>query len=726
MKKPDLAPAAHAIKKTTRILVRLAALLVIAAAAAGLALYFLITPERAMAELDKALSKTPYRITLEADPEVRVMPELALKLPAGRLVDETDGETALTFESASFKVSYPWLALLRVHVKEAVIDGLVLPRPITKNTFARPAGPGSAGADAPGGKEAFPTLPVTDLLKITRAKLSVQTGSAGAWKLYVKELTTSGPNAQMHAPAAVSATLTNADTETKFDFSADGTLDLDAASGLILLSHWEASARGLYRASPAEAEASAVSIRIAPEEKTLTGFKAKLSAFGQRWGVEIAGASLGQTVSTENTLLSFEKGSGDFTTAVTLSSPLSVTPDAVTLNHVDGSVRLPQSPSYPVTGNLLYERASHKVSGTLSAQIEDNTVQFSGSLGTEGTPELTGQLTFSRLSAQALFSEAINPLISCMRLFKEDIERWKENAPEAAAPNEAGSDTASLLEAAPAQDSQNAPAQPGDWMGMIQFTGGVAIGELDLGGVIVTKVETPAQLKDGALTLKGARGILSDGPLFMDATLNGRQNWSVKLSASAVSYEKFAAMLGAGRAYTGTLALQTDLYGTGFDKANINGQAGFMLNGGRFYGSKLDAALEAAGKGQALPLDGAAHTDFTRLQGLVTIANSEAQTDRLSLETPQGRFTGGAAFSIAEPALKGSLSGQVAFLKASLNLSGPWYDPDITVSASSFLPRERPAAPRYEERPAPEAAPAPKAEKPSLWNRFKDYIQRKF
>ena len=108
-----------------RIITWLIALFALIAMGCVVALYFLINPTSVDKKLQSTLASYGYSIKTNEQPQIRVLPEIFISLPAAKILNE-DGESVLHYRQAELTINPLWLAFGKIYIEELKLNGLAL------------------------------------------------------------------------------------------------------------------------------------------------------------------------------------------------------------------------------------------------------------------------------------------------------------------------------------------------------------------------------------------------------------------------------------------------------------------------------------------------------------------------------------------------------------------------------------------------------------------------
>ena len=169
----------------------------------------------------------------------------------------------------------------------------------------------------------------------------------------------------------------------------------------------------------------------------------------------------------------------------------------------------------------------------------------------------------------------------------------------------------------------------------------------------------------------------------------------------------------------GNLNLQANLYGNGFTQRTLNGQIGFAAVRTKLFGFDLNEAIKDIREFRNPTQQSDRFTEVEHLRGIATIHDGRANVERLTTDFGLLRMNGQAQIELADNQLAGELKGTGPHgLELTLGLTGQWQNPLLTLDAEKIRVDNNLIAPQKTKEP--------ESDKPSSWDKLKDFFREKF
>lgn len=424
--------------RALRLILWIFCTLALLAIAAVLSLYLLITPERVEKQLQQTLSECGYSIRMNEAAEVRILPKLAIALPAAELFDQQNKLVAY-YRSAYLTINPWWLLIGRVHLDLLDIDGFFyenrelmdlktwLQTNRTDNT-------------------AFFDGIVIESLEFNNAEVRLGHNN--------REVTLSNlraqianPAPQMHAPIAFAGQLRMSPEDVLLETEAAFSLDLNLAAGQIALESFSMQAKGTQTALPVEMQISAPLIRLNNSEIYAKTAHLSLKGFKNLGTADISlaeGRLTAEQFKAPDLHLTHDNG----VWIVDLRSPvnLSRATDLWQLDHLQGFIAANSNQEQiPVNGKVKVNRSTQQADLELYGRLNNAPMSFQGHLAGFDHPAIDGKVVIGRLTLSDLNTLAS---ISSQSVESDVGQPSEKTAPEESSAQQTAESTKQALEAA--------------------------------------------------------------------------------------------------------------------------------------------------------------------------------------------------------------------------------------------------------------------------------------
>lgn len=703
-----------------RIIIWLIALIALIAMGCVVALYFLINPTSVEKKIQDTLAPYGYAVKANELPQVRVLPNISISLPPAKLVNENNREV-LFYRNAQFQISPLWLVFGKFYIDELKIDGLAYENrllPSFEQCLTQ-----------------FKTDKTTIFDDVTIAKISLSDADIKiahedkSVNLLNLRAEIGEPSPQMHGVISLSGQAQIQPNNLLLDVESAFELDLNLAEGRVGLGNFILRANGTEAALPVSLTASSPLLKLTSDtfyaSTALVEVKrstyqtqvsvAELNIIPHHWQAPDVNAKV--VAQTPNGEVKFDIRSPFNYDGVT---------NALIADHLQGSLTLPgmdepSSVSGNLSANLTQESAQLEVFG----RLHDAPMSFSGTVNGFDHPNIQGSLVLGRLKLQDI------RLLSALNVKKElTTDTPSEPAQEAPTPT-----TESVVETQPvekpeavvaetvtpepvANTTPEAPQADFQFLSLFDFNGQVVIGELISDKLRLIQVKSPVVVTNGQMKLPSISALAYDGRFFGHMSLNQNGLWETSFKSSGVNLQQLLTDAGASSAVPGSLNVQANLYGNGFELNLLNGQVGFAVSNSLVRGLDLPKALKDIEQGRSPKSDNKQQTDIQQIKGLATLSQSSAQVEDLTVALTGATVSGNAQIDLTTDLLRGELAGPSRRgLKVRLYLSDTWYQPKVSMNDEEIKTLNQ-----IQVRPK-EAEPE---EKSSKWDRFKQFFSDRF
>lgn len=442
--------------RALRLILWIFCTLALLAIAVVLSLYLLITPERVEKQLQQTLSECGYSIRMNEPPEVRILPKLAITLPAAELFD-LQNKLVAYYRSAYLTINPWWLPIGRVHLDLLDIDGFFYEnRELTDlKTWLQ-----TNRTD----NTAFFDGIVIESLEFNNAEVRLGHNN--------REVTLSNlrakianPAPQMHAPIAFAGQLRMSPEDVLVETEAAFSLDLNLATGQIALESFSIQGKGTQTALPVEMQISAPLIRLNDSEIYAKTAHLSLKGFENLRTVDISlaeGRLTAEQFKAPDLHLTHDNG----VWKVDLRSPvnLSRATDLWQLDHLQGFIAANGSQEQiPVNGKVKVNRSTQQADLELYGRLNNAPMSFQGHLAGFDHPAIDGKLVIGRLTLSDLKTLAS---ISSQSVESDVGQPSEKTAPEEPSAQQTAESATQALEAESAsqetseQNANNAVQEP--------------------------------------------------------------------------------------------------------------------------------------------------------------------------------------------------------------------------------------------------------------------------
>ena len=729
-------------------------------------LYFLITPETVQTRLQSSLDQIGLSIRANETARVKVLPTISVNLPSAQVFDKENKLVAF-YRSAHFEVSPWWLLLGQVHVQNLLIDGFSL----QEKELATPSDWLKENITT---KTALIDDLVIESVEFNNSELRLKLGSR-LINLQNLRAVISDPAPQMHAPISLSTQMHVSPENVLMDLQAAFSLDLNLASGKISLENLSVQSTGTQEGKPFQLNLNSPLAQISAQDFYAQTASATLSGSPSFGNLSLSAAELRideKLLQAPDIYLNFVRGVAADSLSFEIRSPFSFNRETneSLADHLQGSVTLPgQSEKIPLSGKVAVNWDKQSVQTELFASIHSAPTTFKGQSAGFDHPAIEGDLVFGRLELTDL------SFLKSLYLAKEDLpgaENTSVSSPinkEESVPTEQALETdttvaknesesseeienpngASLVENETAVEqtqqstdstqtteiasdlSAQSTTQASDdfnsevlshsfaFLNQFDFKGTVVVGELKAGPITLSQLKSDMVIQNGTLHLPEAIASTYGGKTELDLQLNDQGHWSVRYHGEGISLSALLKDASGNEKMPGNLNLQANLYGNGFTQRTLNGQIGFAAVRTKLFGFDLNEAIKDIREFRNPAQQSERFTEVEHLRGIATIHDGRANVERLSADFGLFRMNGQAQIELADNQITGELKGTGPHsLELTLGLTGQWQNPSLTLDAEKIRADNNLIAPQKPKEP--------EGEKPSSWDKLKDFFREKF
>lgn len=732
-----------------RMIIWLIALIALIAMGCVVALYFLINPTSVEKKIQNTLAPYGYAIKANELPQVRVLPNISISLPPAKLVNENNREV-LFYRNAQFQISPFWLVFGKFYIDELKIDGLAYENRLLPS-FSQCLAQFKTDKTAIFDDVTIAKVALSDAdIKIAHEDKSVN--------LLNLRAEIGEPSPQMHGVISLSGQAQIQPNNLLLDVESAFELDLNLAEGRVGLGNFILRANGTEAALPVSLTASSPLLKLSSDtfyastalvELNRNTYQtqvsvAELNIIPHHWQAPDVNAKV--VAQTPNGEVKFDIRSPFNYDGVT---------NALIADHLQGSLTLPgmdvpSSVSGNLSANLTQESAQLEVFG----RLHDAPMSFSGTVNGFDHPNIQGSLVLGRLKLQDIrLLSALNVKKDLSTATPSETVTEEVTAPEVAptatpAPTqqEGQAPAESVTEATPTQTEPVVETQPVEqpkevatetvatqpvtnaapeapqadfqFLNLFDFNGQVVIGELISDKLRLIQVKSPVVVANGEMKLPSISALAYDGRFFGHMSLNQNGLWETSFKSSGINLQQLLTDAGAASAVPGSLNVQANLYGNGFELNLLNGQVGFAVSNSLVRGLDLPKALKDIEQGRSPKSDNKQQTDIQQIKGLATLSQSNAQVEDLTVALTGATVSGNAQIDLTTDLLRGELTGPSRRgLKVRLYLSDTWYQPKVSMNDEEIKTLNQ-----LQVRPK-ETEPE---EKSSKWDRLKQFFSDRF
>lgn len=729
-------------------------------------LYFLVTPETVQTRLQSSLDQIGLSIRANETARVKVLPTISVNLPSAQVFDKENKLVAF-YRSAHFEVSPWWLLLGQVHVQNLLIDGFSL----QERELATPSEWLKENITT---KTALIDDLVIESVEFNNSELRLKLGS-NLINLQNLRAVISDPAPQMHAPISLSTQMHVSPANVLMDLNAAFSLDLNLASGKISLENLSVQSTGTHEGKPFQLNLNSPLAQITAQDFYAQTASATLSGSPSLGNLSLSAAELRideKLLQAPDIYLNFVKGVAADSLSFEIRSPFSFNRETneSLADHLQGSVTLPgQSEKIPLSGKVAVNWDKQSVESELFASIHAAPTTFKGRSAGFDHPAIEGDLVFGRLELTDL------SFLKSLYLAKEDLPGVEntpvsspinkeestpagqapetdttvaQNASEVVEENETlngaspieneiaveqtqqSTDSTQTTEIASDLSAQSTTPAPDDFnsevlshsfafLNQFDFKGTVVVGELKAGPITLSQLKSDMVIQNGTLHLPKAIASTYGGKTELDLQLNDQGHWSVQYRGEGISLSPLLKDAAGNENMPGNLNLQANLYGNGFTQRTLNGQIGFAAVRTKLFGFDLNEAIKDIREFRNPAQQSDRFTEVEHLRGIATIHDGRADVERLGVDFGLLRMNGQAQIELADNQLAGELKGTGPHgLELTLGLTGQWQNPLLTLDAEKIRADNNLIAP---QRPK-----EPESDKPSSWDKLKDFFREKF
>lgn len=749
-----------------RTLLWLICILALLAIGSVVTLYFLITPETVQTRLQSSLDQIGLSIRANETARVKVLPTISVNLPSAQVFDKENKLVAF-YRSAHFEVSPWWLLLGQVHVQNLLIDGFSL----QERELATPSDWLKENITT---KTALIDDLVIESVEFNNSELRLKLGS-NLINLQNLRAVVSDPAPQMHAPIALSTQMHVSPANVLMDLNAAFSLDLNLASGKISLENLSVQSTGTHEGKPFQLNLNSPLAQITAQDFYAQTASATLSGSPSLGNLSLSAAELRideKLLQAPDIYLNFVKGVAADSLSFEIRSPFSFNRETneSLADHLQGSVTLPgQSEKIPLSGKVAVNWDKQSVESELFASIHAAPTTFKGRSAGFDHPAIEGDLVFGRLELTDL------SFLKSLYLAKEDLPGVEntpvsspinkeestpagqapetdttvaQNASEVVEENETlngaspieneiaveqtqqSTDSTQTTEIASDLSAQSTTPAPDDFnsevlshsfafLSQFDFKGSVVVGELKAGPITLSQLKSDMVIQNGTLHLPKAIASTYGGKTELDLQLNDQGHWSVQYRGEGISLSPLLKDAAGNENMPGNLNLQANLYGNGFTQRTLNGQIGFAAVRTKLFGFDLNEAIKDIREFRNPAQQSDRFTEVEHLRGIATIHDGRADVERLGVDFGLLRMNGQAQIELADNQLAGELKGTGPHsLELTLGLAGQWQNPLLTLDAEKIRADNNLIAPQKPKEP--------ESDKPSSWDKLKDFFREKF
>ena len=749
-----------------RTLLWLICILALLAIGSVVTLYFLITPETVQTRLQSSLDQIGLSIRANETARVKVLPTISVNLPSAQVFDKENKLVAF-YRSAHFEVSPWWLLLGQVHVQNLLIDGFSL----QERELATPSDWLKENITT---KTALIDDLVIESVEFNNSELRLKLGS-NLINLQNLRAVVSDPAPQMHAPIALSTQMHVSPANVLMDLNAAFSLDLNLASGKISLENLSVQSTGTHEGKPFQLNLNSPLAQITAQDFYAQTASATLSGSPSLGNLSLSAAELRideKLLQAPDIYLNFVKGVAADSLSFEIRSPFSFNRETneSLADHLQGSVTLPgQSEKIPLSGKVAVNWDKQSVESELFASIHAAPTTFKGRSAGFDHPAIEGDLVFGRLELTDL------SFLKSLYLAKEDLPGVEntpvsspinkeestpagqapetdttvaQNASEVVEENETlngaspieneiaveqtqqSTDSTQTTEVASDLSVQSTTPAPDDFnsevlshsfafLNQFDFKGTVVVGELKAGPITLSQLKSDMVIQNGTLHLPEAIASTYGGKTELDLQLNAQGHWSVQYHGEGISLSPLLKDAAGNENMPGNLNLQANLYGNGFTQRTLNGQIGFAAVRTKLFGFDLNEAIKDIREFRNPAQQSDRFTEVEHLRGIATIHDGRANVERLTTDFGLLRMSGQAQIELADNQLAGELKGTGPHgLELTLGLTGQWQNPLLTLDAEKIRADNNLIAPQKPKEP--------ESDKPSSWDKLKDFFREKF
>lgn len=729
-------------------------------------LYFLVTPETVQTRLQSSLDQIGLSIRANETARVKVLPTISVNLPSAQVFDKENKLVAF-YRSAHFEVSPWWLLLGQVHVQNLLIDGFSL----QERELATPSEWLKENITT---KTALIDDLVIESVEFNNSELRLKLGS-NLINLQNLRAVISDPAPQMHAPISLSTQMHVSPANVLMDLNAAFSLDLNLASGKISLENLSVQSTGTHEGKPFQLNLNSPLAQITAQDFYAQTASATLSGSPSLGNLSLSAAELRideKLLQAPDIYLNFVKGVAADSLSFEIRSPFSFNRETneSLADHLQGSVTLPgQSEKIPLSGKVAVNWDKQSVESELFASIHAAPTTFKGRSAGFDHPAIEGDLVFGRLELTDL------SFLKSLYLAKEDLPGVEntpvsspinkeestpagqapetdttvaQNASEVVEENETlngaspieneiaveqtqqSTDSTQTTEVASDLSVQSTTPAPDDFnsevlshsfafLNQFDFKGTVVVGELKAGPITLSQLKSDMVIQNGTLHLPEAIASTYGGKTELDLQLNAQGHWSVQYHGEGISLSLLLKDAAGNENMPGNLNLQANLYGNGFTQRTLNGQIGFAAVRTKLFGFDLNEAIKDIREFRNPAQQSDRFTEVEHLRGIATIHDGRANVERLTTDFGLLRMSGQAQIELADNQLAGELKGTGPHgLELTLGLTGQWQNPLLTLDAEKIRADNNLIAPQKPKEP--------ESDKPSSWDKLKDFFREKF
>lgn len=723
-----------------RIITWLVALFALIAMGCIVALYFLVNAASVDKKLQSTLAPYGYSVKANEQPQVRVLPEILITLPAAKILDE-EGKTVLHYRQAEFTINPLWLAFGKIYIEELKLNGLAYEN-TSVPTFAQTI-------------EHLKT-DTTDLLpNITIAKISLSdadlklTHQNRSLSVHNLRAEISEPSPQMHGVISLSGQARIQPNNLLLDVQTAFVLDLDLSQGRIGLENFVIQANGTETALPLVISANSPLLKLTADtlyastaqlqiERNFTKSSisvAELNIIPNVWQAPDIHAKI--VTQTPNGEVKFD-----------IRSPINMDFAKQTLmaDHLQGSLALPgmNEPS-TVSGNVLTDFNQEVTTLEVFGRLHEAPMSFTGTIEGFNRPLIQGQLVLGRLKLEDIgllsalnvqkdnshtaLSKATETTLSEVDSQSVTIEEKHDNTESSSetisendVPEQENAKSVSVatnknepLELS-TEASIDSPKSDFHFLNTLDFKGEVVVGELSSQKLRLIQLKSPLIIQQGEMKLPAISALAYDGRFTGQIDLNQFGLWELSFKGSGINLQRLLNDAGSSQPAPGALNIQANLHGNNFSLSEMRGQLGFAISNTQTNGLDLAQSLNNIERGEKIQKDQALITKIDQIKGLATISDARAHIESLNVTLPQANLSGQVQVDLITDQLTGDLSGSNRRgLKIHVLLGETWYQPKLSLNEEEIktLNQIIPNTPITED-------------KSSKWDKLKQFFNERF
>ena len=661
-----------------------------------LSLYLLIDANSAKTHIVQALKQDlGYHIEFSSELKVRVLPNVHIEMPAAQIT-RADQTPLASFRSGSLTLNPLWFIIGTTHIQELSINGFITSLQVDQS-------PSQWLNAAKTEKLSLIEDTVIEHLVLNDAEVTFIQDDQNL-TLRNLSLKLSEPSPQMHGPMSFNAQMQVMPSNLLVDFQSQGDLDVDLHTGQLGFERFKVHALATHEAQSFEFTAFTPLATIQADQlyANSASIDAHSSAYQHSAQINVADFVLnpqGWQAPDFNIIVNASYINQPIRIDVRSPSQYTFADQQWKAEHIQGQIQLPdqQQPS-ALSGSLLVNLEQQSADFSFFGRLFDAPSNIQGSLQSFNHPKIQAKITLGRLDLSAFSTDSIVQSLNTIDAIKHDGLSLNEATQEARQ-----SVSLSSLE------EQETQLIDFSWLNRFDFSGEVQVGELSFHQAKIVQLKAPLQLNNGLLNVPKASALFYDGPLSAQASLSHQGFWNARIRTSDVQLDGLFSDLNQPHKTGAVAQIQTDLYGEEPRLDSVHGQFGFYLTRGKLLGINLENALERVKHHQQPAYDPKFVTEFNDIQGLARIKDAKASFTRFTASTKSGMLKANPSIDLNSQQVNGVVSGQASGLKVLGELSGPWYNPSLTLDYNSML----------------ELNHLTEQQKSSGWDKFKNFLKQR-